>query len=436
MREEETNSKCKSACVSSHSSKENDGTRHQAEAKHQTISAASDSDSKKTKEPTANTNSSSMCARKRHSSLKKAANCEEKSENQRQSRTNYINHCEETAACIQNSNCTNESTRNSRQYKMVLNGNTHLKTRSRELNDERWSPANSSRPCHARRGSVDPRRETPSAAVTQNNVINRKVYPLVASNVRTSRLLCGRMAVDSAHEDSTKLDSSAAVTPRNSELCFVQHKGTNTENIPLEICKQIIEKERMRKELFREKIWAANVIQKAWRRYRLRKQFLQLFSVKRQCKEDENKWRQETAAFCIEVTWNKQLRPAHLKTATPSKNPKPVNKNSSDVNSTEKSSTLKQIYGCSQEGRVHHAIWPPSSKYKVCELEMLSGKVHNILYYIDLLSAKGLQAASGLQYLCLLENTGKSKQFSYNMKPTTTVRTKHIRCRNKSKTEL
>ncbi|XP_042332532.1 inversin isoform X2 [Sceloporus undulatus] len=413
---EKTNSKCKSACVSSHSSEENDGSWHQAEAKHQTTSATSDSDSKKTKEPTIRTNSSFMHAKKRHSNLKKAASCEEKSENQRQSITNYLNNCEETAACIQSNNYTNESTRNPRQYKTVLNGNTqHLKTSRRELNCERWSPASYSRPCHARRGSVDCRRDAPTAAAAQNNVIN-KVYPSVASNARTSRLLCGSMAVDSGREDSAKLNSNAAVTPRNSELCFVQHKGTNIENIPLEICKQVIEKERVRKELFREKNCAANVIQKAWRRYRLRKQFLQLFNVKRQSKEEENKWRQETAAFCIDVTWNKQLRPAHLKIATPGKNLKSVNKNTSDVNSTEKSSTLKQIYGCSQEGRVHHPVWPPSSKYKVCELQTLS--------------------ASGLQYLCLLENTGKSKQFSYNMKPTTTIRTKHIRCRNESKTEL
>ncbi|XP_062840143.1 inversin isoform X1 [Anolis carolinensis] len=412
MEVSKTCNKYKSACVSSHCSKENNMSTSQSKTKHQTKSASLYGDNKK---PIEHPNGSVICAQKRHSFLRKATNSEEKSENQSQSITSYINHCEETA-CIQNSNCTNTNTKNSRECKGIPNGNAQLlNLKSRELNDERCSPAGSSRPCSARRKSGNLRRNDFSAAVT-HNVINKKANPLVSSNARTSRPLCGRMALDIGHEGSAKPNSNAAVTPRTSELCFFPHKGSNTESIPLETCKQAIEKERVRKELFREKNRAANIIQKAWRRYRLRKRFFQFFTIKRQCRTDENKWRQETAAFCIEVVWNKSLRPAHLETTPSGRNLKSVKKSSSDINSTEKPSTLKQIYGCSQKGRLHYPIRPPSSKYKVCELQMLSG--------------------SRLQYLCLLENTGKFKQFSYNMKSTKAEQAKHIRCRNESKTGL
>ncbi|XP_060637474.2 inversin isoform X1 [Anolis sagrei] len=414
MEVSKTSSKYKSACVSSHSSKENDVSTSQSQTKHQTKSASLDGDNKK---PKVHPNVNVTHAQKRHSFLRKATNSEEKSENQSQSRTSYMNHCEETTY-IQNNNCTNASTRNSRLCKVVPNGNTqHLNLKSRAFNDERCSPAGSSRPCSARRKSGNLRRDDPSAAVT-HNVTNKKVDPLVVSNARTSRPLCSRMAVDSGHEGSAKRDSNAAVTPRTSEVCFFPHKGSNTESIPFETYKQAIQKERVRKELYREKNCAANIIQKAWRRYQLRKQFFQFFSLKRQCKTDENKWRQETAAFCIEVVWNKSLRPTHLESAPSGRNLKSVKKSSSDVNTKEKPSALKQIYGngCSQEGRLHYPVRPPSSKYKVCELQMLSG--------------------SRLQYLCLLENTGKFKQFSYNMKPTKAIQTKHTKCRNESKTGL
>ncbi|KAJ7313532.1 hypothetical protein JRQ81_004989 [Phrynocephalus forsythii] len=406
------NNKSKFLHVLSHSGKENNGLKQPAEANLQGLSAPSDSCSKKHKEPSARTNGNLMHARKRHNSTMKAASSRKKSENQSQS-----HYCEGTAAYIQNGKCTNGSTRNLRQCETVHEGNPQqLKARSKEIKDERCSPAGSSRPGSGRGGSMNIRSDSSSLAVRQTSKLaSNKVCMLAVNNTRTTRLFPDRMAIGTGSQDSVKQDRNVLMPSRNSEdqFCSVQHKSADSEPVAFEIRKQMIEKERSRKELFRIKNCAASIIQRAWRRNQLRRQLLQFFSVKQQCKEDEDKWRQEAAAFCIKVIWNKQLNPNPLKTVISSKNIKSASKNNSGVNSTQKPSTLRQIYGCSQEGRVHCPVRPPSSKHRVTELQMLPD--------------------SGLQYFCLLENSGKFRQFSYNMKPTTTAKT---RSKNQSKAAL
>jgi len=78
--------------------------------------------------------------------------------------------------------------------------------------------------------------------------------------------------------------------------------------------------------------------------YQLRQELFQLLGAKRQCKEDEDKWRQETAAFFIQVAWKKQLNHSPLKSGPSCKSLKAVNKTSSATKSS-KQSILKQIYG-------------------------------------------------------------------------------------------
>jgi len=78
--------------------------------------------------------------------------------------------------------------------------------------------------------------------------------------------------------------------------------------------------------------------------YRLRQELSQLLSAKQQRKEDEDKWRQETAAFLIQVAWKKQLNHSPQKSVPSCKSLKSVNKTSSAIK-TSKQSILKQIYG-------------------------------------------------------------------------------------------
>lgn len=139
--------------------------------------------------------------------------------------------------------------------------------------------------------------------------------------------------------------------------------------------------------------------------YRLRQELSQLLSAKQQRKEDEDKWRQETAAFLIQVAWKKQLNHSPQKSVPSCKSLKSVNKTSSAIK-TSKQSILKQIYGRSQEGRVYQPARPPS-KLKLSDVQLVS--------------------ANNLQYVNLLENVGKSKQFSYNMRPSTAAKSKSTR---------
>ncbi|XP_053118799.1 inversin isoform X5 [Hemicordylus capensis] len=344
-----TNSKSKSASVAFNSSQENEASRHQVEAKHQTISATSGRDDKKHKEPSIRANGTFMHASIRHNSSCKAASSGKKSETQSQSINDDISHCEAKAVCGQSSNCTHRSTR---QSEVAFQGSPQqLKARSKDKNDERWSPAGSSRPGSAKVESVNIRRDTSSTAVTQTNKathnnLTKKSSLLLANNARTTRHVPNKLALSNVHGDSPKLDRQTVTTPGNSEdqLCALLVQRQNIELVPSEIRMQMIEKERARKELFRKKNCAATIIQRAWRSFLLRKQFLQLVSAKQQCKEEDDKWREEMAAFCIEVTWKKHLNHTSLKSVSSGKNLKSMSKSSVAVNSTHKPSPLKQIY--------------------------------------------------------------------------------------------
>ncbi|XP_077160733.1 inversin isoform X2 [Paroedura picta] len=344
--------KSKSVCISPHPITENDESKNQVVANHQAVSATAGRDGKKHKESVAKANGSSLHASKRHIPSRKTASSREKLENQSQSINSNISHCQDIPVGVQNSNFTNGSTKNSRQCEMALKGNPQpLKAKSKELNAERWSPAGSSRPGSAKAGSVNIRRDTVRAAATQtskpaNEDSTRKPCPLLFTDERNTRFVPSRLSVGNNCGDHTKPSRPALTASRHAEepLDSLQHRSTNIELIPVAIRMQVIEKERARKELFRKKNWAAAIIQRAWRSYQFRRWFFRLLSAKHQCKEDENKWRQETAAFCIEVAWKKQLNRAPSKSVSQGKNLKSMNKSSSAVNATFKPSALKQIY--------------------------------------------------------------------------------------------
>lgn len=237
--------------------------------KHQVLSATTGRDGKKHKEPVAK--GSSLHASKRHIPSRKAASSREKSENQSQSINSSIHHCEETLVCIQNSNFTNGSAKNSRQCEMALKGNLQpLKAKSKELNAERWSPAGSSRPGSAKAGSVNIRRDTVKAAATQinksaNEASTRKDCPLLLNDDRFGPR---RLAVGNGSGDHSGLSRPALTTSTHAEKSrgSLLYGNTNIELIPVANRMQVIEKERARKELFRKKNSAAAIIQRAWRR--------------------------------------------------------------------------------------------------------------------------------------------------------------------------
>nr|XP_009919226.1 PREDICTED: inversin [Haliaeetus albicilla] len=400
--------KSKSSCVHFHCGKAKEGTK--VEVKHQ-VAAATELDGEKHKEHTVEaTGTCARRSRRRTTSACRTASVGEKLRDQSQSSSGNRDHCEGTAVFFCNVSCTGGIARNSKQCEAASKGKRHQqKSRNKEVNDERCSPAGSSRPGSAKTVFVNARNDSVHAVEQTNKVgdneLAKKASPLLSAEAEPTGTVPRNPAACSAPDDSLNLEKTGVIGSRNADdqLCSVAWQSTNIELIPLEIRMQIIEKERKRKELFRKKNYAATVIQRTWRSYQLRQELFQLLSAKRQCKEDEDKWRQEAAAFFIQVAWKKQLNHSPLKSVPSCKNLKSINKTSSAIK-TSKQSILKQIYGRSQEGKVHQPTRPPS-KLKLSDVQLVS--------------------VNNLQCVNLLENMGKSKQFSYNMRPTTAAKSKN-----------
>ncbi|XP_045419395.1 inversin isoform X7 [Lemur catta] len=178
-----------------------------------------------------------------------------------------------------------------------------------------------------------------------------------------------------------------------------RHPGVPSVGKCRELRLQIIQRERSRKELFRKKNKAASVIQRAWRSYQLRKHLSYLLHMKRLGAGNVDRWNRECTALLLQV-WRKELELKVPKTIAVSRAPKSPSKGTSGTKST-KHSVLKQIYGCSQEGKVHH---PPRS-----------AKAPPVLR---------LNSVSNLQCIHLLENSGRSKNFSYNLQSATQSKNK------------
>ncbi|NXN16971.1 INVS protein, partial [Indicator maculatus] len=404
--------KSKPSCVHFHCGKAKEGTK--AEVKHQ-VAAATELHGGKHKEHTMEAMGTCVQRSRRHTSACRTASAGEKSRDQNQPSSGNQDHCEGMAVSFCSVSCTGGIVRNPKQCEVPAKGKRHQqKPRNKEVNNERCSPAGSSRPGSARTVFVNTRNDSVHAgeqtSKVGNNQLANKASPLLSAEAEPTRTVPRNPAVCSAPDDSLNLEKTGVIGSRNADdqLCSVSWQSTNIELIPLEIRMQIIEKERRRKELFRKKNYAATVIQRTWRSYQLRQELFRLLGAKRQCKEDEDKWRQETAAFFIQVAWKKQLNRSPLKSVPSCKNLKSVNKASSAIK-TSKQSILKQIYGRSQEGKAYQPTRPPS-KLKLSDVQLVS--------------------VNNLQHVNLLENMGKSKQFSYNMRPTTAAKPQNARLKH------
>ncbi|NWV63181.1 INVS protein, partial [Malurus elegans] len=405
--------KSKPSCVHFHCGKASEGTK--VEVKHQ-VAAAAEPDGEKHKEHAVNT--TGACARRSRrlsASACRAASAGEKQRDPSQPSSGKGDHSEGRAVFFCNVGCTGATVRNSKPGEASSKGKRHQqKPRNKDVNGKRCSPAGSSRPGSAKTVFVSSRNDSLHAVEQTdkmgNNEITKKASSLLSAEAEPARTVPRNPAACSASDDSLSLDKTGIIGSRNADdpLCSVPWQSTNIELIPLEVRMQIIEKERKRKELFRKKNYAATVIQRTWRSYQLRQELFQLLGAKPQCKEDEDKWRQETAAFFIQVAWKKQLNHSPLKSVPSCKNLKSVNKTSSAIK-TSKQSILKQIYGRSQEGKVCQSTRPPS-KLKLSDVQLVS--------------------VNNLQYVNLLENMGKSRQFSYNMRPTTAAKPKNTRLKH------
>ncbi|KAB0353857.1 hypothetical protein FD755_023449 [Muntiacus reevesi] len=259
--------------------------------------------------------------------------------------------------------------------------------RGQELRGGRRSPAGSSRPgsakgeaVHAGQSPLHPR--APRTTVTQDKLAGGASSDLPPS---TEVLRSGvRKLGPSARPEDTRLPTETDPAPG-----ALPARAVNIALLPVELRLQIIQRERSRKELFRRKNRAAAVVQRAWRSYQLRKHLSHLLHLKRLGARDMDRWNRECLALILQV-WRKELELKPPKTIAVSKTTKSPPKGSPG-GKPSRHSALKQIYG-SQEGKVRQ----PTRSSKAP-------------------SALGLSSVSNLQCLHLLENSGRSQNFSYNL---------------------
>ncbi|NXU50763.1 INVS protein, partial [Turnix velox] len=259
--------KSKSSGVHFHSGKAQEGGK--VEGKHQ---VAAEADGEVQKEHTVET--AATCAqrsRRRAASACRTASAGGKLRDQSQSSSGNGDHCEGRVAFC-NAGCSGGTVRNSKQHDASSKGKKHQeKSRNKEVNDERCSPAGSSRPGSAKMVFVNSRTDSLHAVEQTNKVGNneltKKASPLLSAEAESTRTVPRKQVACFAPDDSLNLDKTGVIGSRNAdeELCSVSWQSTNIELIPLEIRMQIIEKERKRKELFRKKNYAATVIQRTWR---------------------------------------------------------------------------------------------------------------------------------------------------------------------------
>lgn len=265
------------------------------------------------------------------------------------------------------------------------------KRRFPDIKGGRCSPAGSSRPGSAKgevahAGPNPLHHRTPRNKVTLDRLTGGSYSDLPQS---TEMLRSGvRKLRTSVRSEDTQLPKEAGPAPGP-----LSAQTVNIDLLPVELRLQIIQRERSRKELFRKKNKAAAVIQRAWRSFQLRKHLSHLVQMKHLGARDVDRGTRECVALLLQV-WRKELEVKPPKTAAVNKATKSSSKSSSGTKST-RHAVLKQIYG-SQEGKVHHPT--------------RSSKTHSVLH---------LNSVSNLQCIHLLENSGRSKNFSYNLQSAT-----------------
>ncbi|KAG8512180.1 Inversin [Galemys pyrenaicus] len=323
------------------------------------------------------------------------------------------------------------------------------KRRFPDLKGGRCSPAGSSRPGSAKgevihAGQNPLHHRTPRNKVTQDKLSGGS-YSDSPQSTEVLRSGVRKLRTSTRPEDTQRSKETApAPGPLSAQT-------VNINLLPVELRLQIIQRERSRKELFRKKNKAAAVIQRAWRSFQLRKHLSHLVQMKQLGARDVDRWNRKCMTLLLQV-WRKELELKPPKTTAVSRATKGSSKSSSGTKPT-RHAVLKQIYGnchsghlvvykypSSQEGKVHH---PTRSSKMHSVLHLNSGKAATALAkqtgetvrgsssFFDPQRLKDIKteltgkpnghliSMSNLQCIHLLENNGRSKNFSYNLQSAT-----------------
>ncbi|XP_048464188.1 inversin [Rhincodon typus] len=304
----------------------------------------------------------------------------------------------------------------------------------------RFSPAGSSRPGSAKSVIVNSTDNAMQTSTQCSDTITSVLHPRACPKPRSISGMYN-YAIENAPRDRT--GSSQSPSTDNGSFTTLNDRSSDIQLIPLEIRVQIVEKERLRKELFRKKNKAAAVIQRAWKSYRIRKTLLLLLRWRCQNGDNVDKtWKQEVAAFTIQLIWRKNLSGSVLNGIS-RKSSQTFNSRSSCTRAAKQHSVLKQIYGKPQEEKGHNSQQSSPFRNGHISVQKMSGapvkgifrrvrsacstslsSTYHSQLTLDLTTFNGHTDLSKLQHVQLLGNTGNSKQFSYNMRPHTSKTSK------------
>ncbi|XP_078394826.1 inversin isoform X2 [Cetorhinus maximus] len=310
----------------------------------------------------------------------------------------------------------------------------------------RFSPAGSSRPGSAKPmvvNSTDNAGHTVQTDTQSSDIITSVLHPLASpkpkSGSSTSAIPASgkrNNTIENASQDRT--GTSRSLSTEKGSCTTLVHQSSDILLIPLEIRVQIVEKERLRKELFRKKNRAATVIQRAWKSYRIRKGLLLLLHWRLQNGDNVDKtWKQEVAAFTIQLAWRKYLSGSVLNVIS-SKSSQTFSNRNSCVRTAKQHSVLKQIYGKPQEEKGYNSQQSLPFRNDHISVRKTSGApVKGVFQRVRSACSTSLSSTNhsqpmldlttfnrhthlrNLQHVQLLGNAGNSKQFSYNMRPHT-----------------
>ncbi|GCC25049.1 hypothetical protein chiPu_0003454 [Chiloscyllium punctatum] len=364
--------------------------------------------------------------------------------------TNRSNGCKSKPTGFRSASATKKSVKQQnppplicgRHHKITSESSQEYETPWIGLKCGRFSPAGSSRPGSAKYAIVNSTDNAVNAAQTGaqcSGTITSVLHPPACPKPK-SRSAMYDNTIENAPRDRTS--SSQSPSSEKGSFTTLNDRRSDIQLIPLEIRVQIVEKERLRKELFRKKNKAAAVIQRAWKSYRIRKALLLLLRCRRQNGDNVDKtWKQEVAAFTIQLAWRKNLS-GNIVNVISRKSSQTFNNWSSCARTAKQHSVLKQIYGKPQEEKGY--ISQQSSPFRnghisvqktsggpvkgifrrvrsACSTSLSSMNQSQLM--LGLTTFNGNTHLSKLQHVQLLGNTGNSKQFSYNMRPHTSAKT-------------
>ncbi|XP_067866484.1 inversin isoform X2 [Heterodontus francisci] len=196
---------------------------------------------------------------------------------------NRLNGSKSKPAGFRSANATKKLVKQQTAFPLVCSRHHKMKSESFQEHEEPWaglkcgrfSPAGSSRPGSAKPmvvNSIDNSDHIVQTDTQLSDIITPVFHPPASPKPKSGSSMSTILAsgkhtniIENAPRERTCV--SRSLSTETLSYTALSHRSSDILLIPLEIRVQIVEKERLRKELFRKKNRAATVIQRAWKRF-------------------------------------------------------------------------------------------------------------------------------------------------------------------------